>query len=108
MGWVEKFKLEITKLETMIIKKTLNKVAPHVPVVGSAYGFVKTCIRVSKASTPGGAVVEGLKGIVIDCSPPHRKYPALCLALAACTTAGCVTGDPNFFVGAFGKSIMDR
>ena len=28
----------------MLVNKVLKTVAPHVPVVGSAYGFVKTCI----------------------------------------------------------------
>ena len=85
----------------MIVNKILKKAAPHVPViVGSAYGFVKTCVRVSSASTPAGAVVQGCKGIIIDCLPSNVKYPAV---------AGCVTGDPNFFVGALecGKSIID-
>ena len=93
----------------MIVNSFLKKAAPHVPVVGSAYGFVKTCVRVSSASTPAGAVVQGCKGIIIDCTPPVIKYPALCAAALGCTVAGCVTGDPNFFLGALecGKSIID-
>lgn len=93
----------------MIVNKILKRAAPHVPVVGSAYGFAKTCVRVSRASTPAGAIVQGCKGIIIDCTPPVIKYPALCAAALGCTVAGCATGDPNFFVGAFecGKSIVD-
>jgi hypothetical protein len=69
----------------MILNKILKKAAPHVPVVGSAYGFVKTCVRVSSASTPAGAVVQGCKGIIINCIPPTIKYPALCAAALGCT-----------------------
>lgn len=93
----------------VVIKSLLNKLAPHVPVVGSAYGFVKTCARVYKTTSPTGALVERCKGIILDCTPPVIKYPALCAAALACTIAGCTTGDPNFFVGAIecGKCIMD-
>lgn len=31
----------------MVVNSFKKKVAPHVPVVGSAYGFAKTCVRVS-------------------------------------------------------------
>lgn len=93
----------------MVVNSLLKKVAPHVPVVGSAYGFTKTCVKVCKANTPAGALVEGCKSIIIDCTPPVIKYPALCAAAAGCTVAGCMTGDPNFFVGALecGKCILE-
>ena len=85
----------------MIINSALNTVAPFVPAAGSAYGFAKTCIRVYNSKTPSGAIVAGVKGIVIDCTPPVIKYPLLCAGALACGGAACVTGDPNFAVGAF-------
>ena len=93
----------------MVVNSVLKKVAPHVPVVSSAYGFIKICVRVSSASTLTGAVIQGCKGIIIDCTPPVIKYPALCAAALGCTIAGCATGDPNFFVGALecSKSILE-
>jgi hypothetical protein len=86
-----------------------QKIAPHVPVVGSAFGFVKTCIKVSRATSPAGAVVKGCKCIILDCTPPVIKYPALCAAALGCTVAGCLTGDANFIVGALecSKAILD-
>jgi hypothetical protein len=75
-------------------KVALGKVAPFVPVVGSAYGFGKTCIQVYNATSPSKAIVAGVKGVVINCTPPSIKYPVLCGG------AACFTGDPNFLVGA--------
>lgn len=84
----------------MIVNSVLGKAAPFIPVVGSAYGFGKTCIEVYKSSSPSGAVVTGVKGVVINCTPPVIKYPVLCATLIACGGAACFTGDPNFAVGA--------
>ena len=80
----------------MLVSSALGKVAPFVPVVGSAYGFGKTCIEVYSASSPSGAIVAGVKGVVVNCAPPFIKYPAM----LACGGAACVTGDPNFAFGA--------
>ena len=84
----------------MIVNSALGKVASFVPVVGSAYGFGKTCMQVYSASTPSKAIVAGVKGVVVNCTPPIIKYPVLCAAMLACGGAACVTGDPNFAFGA--------
>ena len=85
----------------MIVNTALKSVAPFVPVVGSAYGFTKTCVRVYNATSPTKALIAGVKGVVIDCTPPVIKYPLLCAGVVACGGAACFTGDPNFVVGAF-------
>ena len=85
----------------MVVNAALKVVAPFVPVAGSAYGFVKTCVKVSSATSPTKAIIAGVKGIVIDCTPPVVKYPLLYAGAIACGGAACVTGDPNFAVGAF-------
>jgi hypothetical protein len=85
----------------MLVNTALKTVAPFVPVAGSAYGFAKTCVRFYNATSPTAAVVAGVKGIIIDCTPPVFKYPLLCAGALACGGAACVTGDPNFAVGAF-------
>ena len=85
----------------MIINTALKTFAPFVPVAGSAYGFGRTCIKVYNATSPAKALVAGVKGIVIDCTPPVIKYPLLCAGAIACGGAACVTGDPNFAVGTF-------
>ena len=85
----------------MIVSTALKTVAPFVPVAGSAYGFARTCVKVYNATSPTKALVAGVKGIVIDCTPRVIKYPLLCAGATACGGAACVTGDPNFAVGAF-------
>ena len=84
----------------MIVSSALGKVAPFVPVVGSAYGFGKTCIEVYNASSPSGAIMAGVKGVVMNYTSPIIKYPALYAAIVACGGAACVTDDPNFAIGA--------
>ena len=83
-----------------VVQAALTRVAPYVPVVGSAYGFGKTCFEVYSATTPSRAIVAGVKGVVINCTPPVIKYPLLCATMVACGGAACFTGDPNFAVGA--------
>lgn len=84
----------------MIINTALKTVAPFVPVAGSEYGFGRTCVKVYNATSPTKALVAGIKGIVLDCTPPVIKYPLLCAGALACGGAACITGDPNFAVGA--------
>ena len=57
----------------MVVSRFARRLAPHVPVVGSAYGFGRTCIRVYNATSPTKAIIAGVKGIVIDCTPPVIK-----------------------------------
>lgn len=85
----------------MILNNALKTIAPFVPVAGSAYGFGRTCVKVYNATSPTKALVAGVKGIVIDCTPPVIKYPLLCAGAIVCGGAACVTGNPNFSVGAF-------
>lgn len=85
----------------MVISTVIKTIAPFVPVAGSAYGFAKTCVKVYNATTPTKAVIEGFKGIILDCTPPVIKYPLLCAGAIACGGAACFTGDPNFAIGAF-------
>lgn len=84
-----------------MLNTALKTVAPFVPVAGSAYGFARTCVKVYNATSSTEALVAGLKGIVIDCTPPVIKYPLLCVGAIACGGALYFIGDPNFAVGAF-------
>jgi hypothetical protein len=85
----------------MIINVGLKKVSSFVPLVGSAYSFGKTCFRVYNATSPTKALIIGVKGVVIDCTPPYIKYPLLCTEAILCGGAAFFTGDPNFAIGAF-------
>lgn len=80
--------------------KMLKTFGPAVPVVSSLYGLTRTCVRVYNATSPTKALVAGVQGIIIDCTPPVIKYPLLCAGAIACGGAACVTGDPNYAIGA--------
>lgn len=98
---VEPVRDNIKDLATSVISEnTLNTVGPYVPMLGSAFGIVKTCIKVYNATSPANAIVVGVKGVLIDCTAPIIKYPALCAGIATCAAGACVTGDPNYIVGA--------
>jgi hypothetical protein len=80
----------------MIVSAALKTVAPFVPIAGSVFGFTKTCVNVYSATSPTKALIAGVKGIVIDCTPPVIKYPLLCVGAITCGGCAFVTGDPNF------------
>jgi hypothetical protein len=73
----------------MLVSSALGKVAPFVPVVGSAYGFGKTCIEVYSASSPSGAIVAGVKGVIVTVrlhlfnTPPYVLRCWLAVQLSA-------------------------
>lgn len=75
----------------MVVNTVLKTVAPFVPVAGLAYGFTRTCVKVYNATSPAKALVAGVKGIVIDCTPPVIKYPLLCAGALVCGGAACVS-----------------
>ena len=60
-----------------IIIETL-KIFGKAAFTGIAYGFAQTCFRVYNAASPTKALIAGVKGIIIDCTPPVIKYPLLC------------------------------
>lgn len=64
----------------------LGPLIKNAPVIGSCYGFAITAVQVYNSSTPSGAIKTALKGVVLDCTPPVIKYPALCAAL-------CIASD---------------
>lgn len=68
----------------MIVNRALKAVALFVPIVGSAYGFTRTCVKVYNLTSPTKALIVGAKGIIIDCTPPVIKYPLLCARAIAC------------------------
>lgn len=108
---VEPIKDSVKDVTTSTLgQSTLSSVSSYIPVLGSAYGVVKTCVNVYNATSPANAVLVGVKGVLIDCTPPIIKYPALCAAIAGCTAGACITGDPNFFIGALEctKSVIKK
>ncbi len=67
-------------------------------------------VKAYNCTTPSGAVMTAAKGIVIDCTPPIIKYPALCAALAGCCLASVATGGNPLVISAtvtIGEAIVD-
>lgn len=89
-------------LPSQIIKQT--------PIVGFVYGFYRTANRVYDSSSPGGAIKETVKGLVIDCTPPAIKYSVLCASLLTTGVACIATGGNPLAISCFvntGRLIVD-
>jgi hypothetical protein len=84
----------------MLMNRALKTVASFVPIAGSAFGLVKTYVKVYNATSPSQALVARVKVIIIDCTSPVIKYPLLCVGAIAYGGAACITREPNFAVGA--------
>ena len=77
-------KMAISLLQTAVaVLNVLKNLAPFVQVIGSPYGFGKTCISAYKDITSTRAIISSVKGIVINCSSRIIKYPTLCAAMLA-------------------------
>jgi len=74
----------------MIVSSLLK----NTPVIGSALSFGLACQKASTCITPAGKIGYCLKRIVIDCTPPVIKYPALCIAAGATGIATIVYPNP--------------
>lgn len=82
----------------------------NAPVIGSCYGFASTAVKVYNATSPSKAVMIEIKGVILDCTPPVIKYPALCLALATSCVASVATGGNPLAVSAtitIGEAILE-
>lgn len=88
----------------------LGPLLKNAPVIGSSYGFATTAVKVYNSSTPSGAIKTALKGVLLDCTPPVIKYPALCAALLGCCIASVATGGNPLAVSAtltIGEAIVE-
>ena len=88
----------------------ISQLAKQTPVVGSVYGFYKTASKVYDSSSPGGAIKEAVKGLVLDCTPPTIKQPVLCASLLASGAACLVTGGNPLALSCFintGRLIIE-
>lgn len=61
----------------------LGELIKQVPVVGQAYGFTKTAIKVDNSTSPVEAVKLTTVSIIDDCAPLQIKYPVKCGILLA-------------------------
>jgi len=75
----------------------VGAVISSLPVIGQTYGLTKTAVKVvANATSPTEAVVIGIQGVLIDCTPPVVKYPLKCAALACSLIAAAGTGFNPF------------
>jgi hypothetical protein len=78
----------------------------NIPVIGQAYGFTKTAMKVYNSTSPVGAASAAVKGILLDCSPPAVKYPLKCSILAL-NIALVVTSGGNPFASSLVLGMMN-
>ena len=60
-----------------ILKETISAV----PVVGQASGFVEVSKVVFNSTSASEAAINGIRAVIIECSPPQIKYPVKCALL---------------------------
>ena len=60
----------------------INTFIKQVPVVGQAYGFTKTAVKIYNSTSPIKAVKIAAVSIIDDCAPPQIKYTIKCGILA--------------------------
>ena len=88
----------------------LNPLIKQVPVVGQAYGFTKTAMKVYNSTSPVEAVKVAAVSIIDDCAPPQIKYPVKCrIFLAQVGLAISSGGNPWAVAMAIGsaRQIID-
>ena len=56
----------------------VNPLIKQVPVVGQAYGFTKTAMKIYNSTSPVEAAKVAAISITDDCAPPQIKYPVKC------------------------------
>lgn len=68
----------------------------NAPILGSAIGFGKAALRLYNSTNYVEAVPRAIVEIVIDCSPPHVKYPVRCLGILLKVVLVASTGGTAF------------
>jgi hypothetical protein len=88
----------------------VNKVASfsqeYIPVVGPFYKYTKRAIKVTEIANPVTAVSRATGYLVMACSGPIIKYPALCAIWAGSSIIGWSTGNPIFISISFEFASM--
>ena len=88
----------------------LNPLIKQVPVVGQAYGFTKTAMKVYNSTSPVEAVKVAAGSIIDDCFPSQIKYPVKCsILLSQVVLAVSSGGNPWAIAMAIGsaRQIID-
>ena len=88
----------------------INTFIKQVPVVGQAYSFTKTAMKVYNSTSPIEAVKIAAVSILDDCAPPQVKYPIKCGILAGqigiAISSGGNPWDVSLLIGS-ARQIID-
>jgi hypothetical protein len=76
------------------VEKVVNKGAEFVPFVGPAYKYTRKAVKVTKLTNPVSPTSRAVGIIVIACTGPVIKYPALCALWGATAIVGGATANP--------------
>ena len=89
---------------------TIMSIIKQIPVVGQAYRFTKTAMRVYQSTSPVEAVKVTAVSIIDEWAPPQIKYPVKCgILLAQVGLAVSSGGNPWAVAMAIGsaRQIID-
>jgi hypothetical protein len=66
----------------------------EIPVVGQSLKFARLAKNITNCTNPTEACLKAAKLIMIDCLPPHVKYPLKCAALGIQIVIAANGGTP--------------
>lgn len=92
------------------IKKVASTGSEFIPVVGPMVKFVTKAEKVTKITNPVTAASRGVGMVVIACTGPIIKFPALCALWGATAVVGGMTANP-VLIGAsleFSEMILEE
>lgn len=77
-----------------LVKKLASVSADYLPVVGPMFKFTTKASKITKMADPVRASSRGVGMVVIACTGPIIKYPALCALWASRAVLDGVTANP--------------
>jgi hypothetical protein len=83
----------------------IEEIIGSAAVASQTRGFIKVARNVTKTTSVTDAAVAGVKLILIECLPPHIKYPAKCLVFFL--QAFVVASSFSILVGA-GTQVLEE
>ena len=92
------------------VDKIVSVGSEYVPIVGPVYKYSKKAMKVTKLTNPVSVSSRAVGLIVIICSGPVIKYPALRLLWASTTIVGGATANPAL-IGAsleFSEMLLEE
>lgn len=82
----------------------LKLLIEQIPIIGQAYVFTKTPMKVYNSTLPTEAVKIATIGIIDDCAPPQIKYLIKCSILISQITIVVSSGSPWYVAMIIGSA----